>query len=77
MVAPEVPRRQSGVLQENGRKDSVAGLVPPATKNGRLSQVICMTHPILSCSGGTQMDTGQHQMLLHMTWVALNAFPIT
>ncbi|CAL5218618.1 g318 [Coccomyxa viridis] len=39
MLAPEVPRRQSGVLQENGRKDSAAGEVSPAPKNGRLSQV--------------------------------------
>ena len=43
MAAPEAPRRQSGVLQENGRKDSTAGLVPPATKNGRLSQVSSTT----------------------------------
>lgn len=39
VVASEMPRRQSGILQENGRKGSTAGLVPPATKNGRLSQV--------------------------------------
>jgi len=39
VVASGGPRRQSGVLQENGRKDSVAGQALPATKNGRLSQV--------------------------------------
>ena len=49
MLAPEVPRRQSGVLQENGRKDSAAGEVSPAPKNGRLSQVQSLPrlHPVL------------------------------
>lgn len=39
MASSEAPRRQSGVLQEIGRKDSVTKQVMPVAKNGRLSQV--------------------------------------
>ena len=38
MVAAEGLTRRSGILQENGRKGSSVGQVPPANKNGRVSQ---------------------------------------
>ena len=39
IVTSDAPRRQSCILQENGRKEATAGLVPPSSKVGRLSQV--------------------------------------